>query len=178
MTLLNHLLIPHCFDQVNNNNWSLSKFYYQHFTMKRIFLLFNRYREVVYYSGLSHIQLWHKQHLRITDLVNHELLPQKSVIHSVTNLNILNIKSPTPTLKTAQLSYHICSWFFVDTWGDCYFLFLYFLSTVPLNACRSQRAWIATVADDLMTLEAIAIYGFLGMHLIAVFVLYTCFLLI
>lgn len=50
--------------------------------------------------------------------------------------------------------------------------------TLALCACLRRRAWIAIAAEEMTTLDAIAIYIFLGMQLIAVIVLFMCFILI
>lgn len=42
---------------------------------------------------------------------------------------------------------------------------------IARNATNSKRDWVAVALDDLMTLDAVAIYGFLCKHLVAVFVL-------
>lgn len=49
---------------------------------------------------------------------------------------------------------------------------LVFDTMVPLSACHSWQVWIGIVADDMTTLDTIAIYNFFAKHL-ADFLFYT-----
>lgn len=55
-------------------------------------------------------------------------------------------------------------------------LFTFFSAqTVLLDTSHGRRAWIVITADDMTTIEAIAIYSFLDKHFFVVFVLYAGF---